>query len=67
MAKRNSSIHLTPDELDRIAELLRMAQVSLQESILSLEARFPTSPFVETLRQWQEHAAGIRERIEARL
>lgn len=61
-----SHFTLSQEDWDLTAELLRVAQVSLQESIYSLEARFPKSPFVETLRKWQEHAADIRERIESR-
>jgi hypothetical protein len=56
----------TDTDLDLINELLRVASVSLQETVISIESRYPSSPFVETLRKWQEQAADIRERIESR-
>ena len=53
-------------DLDLINELLRVASVSLQETVITVESRYPGSPFVETLRTWMEQAADIRERIESR-
>ena len=65
MAKLNRC-YFTDTDLDLINELLRVASVSLQETVITVESRYPGSPFVETLRTWMEQAADIRERIEAR-
>jgi hypothetical protein len=59
-------VKFTDTDLDLINELLRVASVSLNETIITVGSRYPGSPFIETLRKWQEQAADIRERIEAR-
>ena len=64
--KTANPIDFTDNEYNMISELLRVASVSLQETVITVESRYPGSPFVETLRTWMEQAADIRERIEAR-
>jgi hypothetical protein len=61
-----TKLNFTDAELDLIDELLRVASVSLQETIITLSTRCPGTAFIESLRKWQEQAADIRDRIEAR-
>jgi len=62
----SKGVLFTDTDLDLISELLRVASVSLHETIATLERRNPGAMFIEVLRLHAEQAADIRERIEAR-
>ena len=60
------SVTFTVDDYDFLSECLRLAQIELLQTAQTLSQTWPTSAAVETLRQWAERAADVRERIERR-
>jgi hypothetical protein len=57
---------LTDSDLDLISELLPMATSEMSALLAATHKRFPEAALCESLRQWIEQAADIRERIEGR-
>ncbi len=63
---KKTTVNFTDDELNQIAELLRISQQSLIIESDELAARFGASSFVEYLRKWAEYSADLRAKVESR-
>lgn len=63
--KTATSRHIPTDETALIIEALRLAVVSINESVAVLEVRFPSSHLLESLRTYAERMTDLRKKLEA--
>ncbi len=64
--RAGSSSPLSSDDLDAIAEFLRIAATSLRELADHHDAVLPGSPLVERTRQYADRATELSQRLEER-
>lgn len=62
----NSSAHFTDPEYAQLTEFLKIARISINEALQSIEREWPTSPMRHSLSAWMDQTADFQERIQKR-
>lgn len=58
--------HFTDPELLQLTEFLKIARISINEALQSIEREWPGSPMRHSLCAWMDQTAEFQERIQKR-